>query len=77
MNFDAAYASLNAILVAGTITVVVAMGSAAIIHGVAKAVAALGLTELDAEPAAGTDAAGGQTAIAIAIAAAKRYQDTV
>ena len=76
MNLNAAYAGLNAILAASAITVVVAMGSAAIIHGVARAMAAFGLGDLGTEPAAGADAAGDQTAVAIAIAAARRYQDT-
>lgn len=76
VNFDAAYTGLNAILVAWPITIVVAMISAAMMHGLAKAVVALGLGKLDKEPAPGPGPVDDQTAIAVAIAAAKRYQDT-
>ena len=76
LNFDAAYSGLNAIIAAGAITFVVAMLSAAIMHGLAKAVVALGLGKLDEEPAPGQGTVDDQAAIAVAIAAAKRYQDT-
>ena len=76
IDFDAAYTGLNAIFVAGPITIVVAMISAAIIHGVAKAVVALGLGKVDAEPASGPGLVDDQTAVAVAVAVAKRYQDT-
>jgi len=76
LNFDAAYIGLKAIFVACTITIVVAMISAAIMHGLAKSVAALGLGKLDAEPASGPGSIDDQAAIAVAIAVAKRYQDT-
>jgi len=76
INFDAAYAGLNAIFVAWPITIVVAMISAAIIHGLAKSVVALGLGKLDEEPAPGPGRLDDQAAIAVAIAVAKRYRDT-
>jgi hypothetical protein len=76
VNFDAAYIGLNAILVAGMITIVVAMASAAIMHGLAKAVVALDLGKLDEQTAPAQGPVDNQTAIAVAIAAAKRYQDT-
>ncbi|MDH3317685.1 MAG: hypothetical protein OER43_18215 [Gammaproteobacteria bacterium] len=74
--FDAAYAGLNAIFVTVPITVVVAMVSAAMIHAVAKAVVALGLGKVDAEPASGPVLVDDETAIAVAVAVAKRYHDT-
>ncbi len=76
LDFDAAYTGLNAILVSCAITIVVAMVSAAIIHGLGKAVVALGFGKLDEETASGPGPVDDQTVIAVAIAAAKRYQAT-
>lgn len=76
LNFDAAYIGLNAIFVAGPITIVVAMITAAIMHGLAKTVVALGLGKFDPEPAPGQMPTDDQAAIAVAIAVARRYQDT-
>ena len=76
VNFDAAYTGLNAIFVACTITIVVAMISAAVMHGLAKSVVALGLGKFDNEPVPGPGQVDDQAAIAVAIAVAKRYQDT-
>lgn len=76
IQLDAAYTGLNAIFVTVPITVVVALVSAAMIHAVAKAVVALDLGKVDAEPAAGPVLGDDETAIAAAVAAAKRYHDT-
>ena len=54
----------------------VALVSAAIIQAVAKAVVALDLGKVDAEPAAGPVLGDDETAVAVAVAAAKRYHDT-
>ena len=76
IQLDAAHAGLNAILVAVPITVVVALVSAAIIHAVAKAVVALDLGKVDAAPPALPVPGDDEPAIAVAVAAARRYHDT-
>ena len=75
VNWDAAYTGMSAVAMAYTLTIIVAMASAAVIHGVAKLVAWIGLGDLE-DAAAAPSAAGDYAAVAVAIAAAKRYQDT-
>jgi hypothetical protein len=76
VDFAAAYAGLNAVFVTVPITIVVALVSAAMIHAVAKAVVTLGLGKVDSEPASEPVLADDRTAIAVAVAVAKRYHDT-